>query len=124
MQQFYTAHLATNYHSEEILRRLKKFLSQSLFNPRIKDQEIEDLLILLTERIAGSKLLFERVLKYCFRRRLDPAGADKRGEEHHRIAETLWKIPPGMCILRLGRKMLGTCRRRRGDNAERSAVSP
>jgi hypothetical protein len=135
MQQLYTTYLATNEHSEEILRRLKKnkkfqqFLSQSLFNPRAKCQEIEDLLILPTQRVAGYKLLFERVLKYfptqtfataqqAYQQALDALlglGALMNEEKSDTgsqdklltIAETLWKIPPGMCILKPGRKMLG-----------------
>ena len=69
LQQIYKEYLATE-NSEAILKKLKKnrrfnrFLQEALFNPKAKCQEIEDLLILPTQRIAGYKLLFSRILKY------------------------------------------------------------
>jgi hypothetical protein len=86
-------------------------------------------LILPTQRVAGYKLLLERVLKYfpaetfesgqrAYREALDAIlglGAlmneeksDARSQDKLlTIAETLWKIPSVMCILKPGRKMLG-----------------
>lgn len=70
MQQLYTTYLSSSGKMDMILKRLKKnkkfceFLNNALFNPKSKCQEIDDLLILPTQRIAGYKLLFERALKY------------------------------------------------------------
>jgi hypothetical protein len=134
MTQLYTEYLATNEHTEDILKRLKRdkrfrqFLSESLFNPRSKCQEIEDLLILPTQRVAGYKLLLERVLKYfpvetfarehgVYQQTLDALlgiGALMNAEKGDlgsqdkllTIAETISKIPSFFCIMKPGRKMV------------------
>ena len=70
LQQLYPSYLQSNENYLEILKKLKKnkkfnnFLNEALFNPESKCQEIDDLLILPTQRIAGYKLLFERIIKY------------------------------------------------------------
>jgi hypothetical protein len=135
MNQLYTRYLASNEQAEEILKRLKKnkifrtFLCESLFNPRAKCQEIEDLLILPTQRVAGYKMLFERVMRYfpqetfgpiqeAYQSTLDALlrlGAMMNQEKAEigsqekllTIAETVLKIPPVMCILKPGRKYVG-----------------
>jgi hypothetical protein len=135
MHQLYTQYLASNCNAEDILKRLSKhkkfrsFLSECLFNPRSKCQEIEDLLILPTQRVAGYKMLFERVLKYfpaatfgaileAYKGTLDAllrVGASMNQEKADTgsqeklltIAETLSKIPPEVTILKPGRKYLG-----------------
>jgi hypothetical protein len=135
MLQLYTEYLASNSHAEDILKRLNKnkkfrnFLSECLFNPRSKCQEIEDLLILPTQRVAGYKMLFERVIKYfpvethgpvreAYQSTFDALlrlGASMNQEKAEMgsqeklltIVETLTKIPPTMCILKPGRKYEG-----------------
>jgi hypothetical protein len=135
MHQLYTHYLSTNSHAEEILKRLSKnkkfksFLSECLFNPRTKCQEIEDLLILPTQRVAGYKMLFERVLRYfpaetfrpilaAFQLTLEGLlriGASMNQEKADTgsqemlltIAETMTRIPPVITILKPGRKFIG-----------------
>jgi hypothetical protein len=145
MAQLYISYLATNDQSEEILKRLKKnrkfksFLSESLFNPRAKCQEIDDLLILPTQRIAGYKLLFERLIKYFppetfgqqrdeFTRTLDSLlkiGASMNAEKSEgpgqekllTIAETVTNLPGSLCILKPGRKYIADLEVRAFDEA-------
>ena len=136
MQQLYTLYLSSSEGTEERMKKLKKnkkfrtFLSECLFNPRSKCQEIEDLLILPTQRIAGYKLLFERVLRYfpvethgkeraVFQGVLDnlmqlgavmnaEKGDSSSQEKLLNIAETVQKIPSFMAILKPGRKYKGS----------------
>jgi hypothetical protein len=149
MHQLYTQYLRTNSQSEAILQRLRKnrkfksFLCECLFNPRSKCQEIEDLLILPTQRVAGYKMLFERVLKYfpaetfgallaAYQETLDALlrlGASMNQEKAETggasqeklltIAETLTKTPPVMCLLKPGRKYLGEAALQLTDDAGR-----
>lgn len=136
MQQLYTAYLKTNDNVDEVLKRLRKskkftkFLNKALFNPKAKCQEIEDLLILPTQRIAGYKLLFERVIKYFPQEQfkvenekytealnsLSAVGAalnsektlDKETEnELLNISENLSNAPPFFCLMKPGRKFQG-----------------
>ncbi|KAH0785078.1 RhoGEF domain containing protein [Histomonas meleagridis] len=133
-QQIYPQYLSATENSEAILKKLKKnrkfnqFLQEALFNPRSKCREIEDLLILPTQRIAGYKLLFERVIKYfpietypnenkAFKDALDmisEVGATMNAEKSDQtsqmqlltIAESVNKIPIFMCLLKPGRRYL------------------
>lgn len=135
MQQLYTSYLKTNDNVDEVLKKLKKskkfskFLNKALFNPKAKCQEIEDLLILPTQRIAGYKLLFERVIKYFpqeFKEEnekytealssLSAVGAalnsekniDKNAENDLlNISENLSNAPPFFCLMKPGRKFQG-----------------
>ena len=113
-------------------KKFRTFLSECLFNPRSKCQEIEDLLILPTQRIAGYKLLFERVLRYFpeethgseramfegVLQNLMQLGAlmnAEKGDSSSQeklltIAETVQKIPSFMAILKPGRKYRGSVR--------------
>jgi hypothetical protein len=136
MHQLYTHYLSTNSHAEDILKRLRKnkkfrsFLAECLFNPRTKCQEVEDLLILPTQRIPNYKMLFERVLKYfpaetfgevlsAYRSTLEAflrLGASMNQEKAVTgsqeqlltIAETMTGIPSTITILKPGRKYIGT----------------
>jgi hypothetical protein len=136
LEQLYTSYLASNDHAVDILKKLKKgrkfknFLCECLFNPRAKCHEIEDLLILPTQRIAGYKLLFERVLRFLppetfrvqnddFRRTLDSllqmgasanAGkTDSAGQEKLlNVAESVTNLPAFMCIMKPSRKYVGS----------------
>jgi hypothetical protein len=145
MAQLYTRYLSSNANSEEILARLKKnrhfrnFLSQTLFNPRTKCQEIEDLLILPTQRIGGYKLLIERVIRYfpaetfpqereayaATLEALGHVGAAMNAEKADpcnqgqllTIAETLTRMPPFFLLLRPARRYLGRVMMRELDLA-------
>lgn len=139
LQQVYKEYLASE-NSEAILKKLKKnkrfsrFLQEALFNPKSKCQEIEDLLILPTQRIAGYKLLFSRILKYfpvetypqenetykCMLDLIDKIGYSMNEEKTDsstqskllNIVENVNKVPPFMCIMKGGRKLLSTQRLR------------
>ncbi|OHT06916.1 RhoGEF domain containing protein [Tritrichomonas foetus] len=143
LQQLYTVYLSSNANYEATLKKLKKnkrfnkFLNKALFNPRSKCQEIEDLLILPTQRIAGYKLLFERVIKYfpiethpeehkLFSQAYDnllivgkemnsEKGDDKGSNELLNISENLSKAPPFFCLMKPGRRYLGPFRPREID---------
>jgi hypothetical protein len=145
MAQLYMSYLATNEQSEEILKRLKKnrkfksFVSECLFNPRAKCQEVDDLLILPTQRIAGYKLLFERLIKYFppetfaqqrddFTKTLDSLltiGKNMNAEKTYgagqekllTVAETVTNLPSFMCILKPGRKYISDLEVRAFDEA-------
>ena len=137
LQQLYTQYLS-NENYEEILKKLKKnkkfdkFLNEALFDPRSKCQEIEDLLILPTQRIAGYKLLFERVIKYfplrthprahklfssalknllAVGKEMNSEKSDERANENLlNVAENLTKAPPFFCLMKPGRRLLGPFR--------------
>ncbi|OHS98608.1 RhoGEF domain containing protein [Tritrichomonas foetus] len=144
LQQLYTSYLSSNENYEEILKKLKKnrkfanFLNEALFNPRSKCQEVEDLLILPTQRIAGYKLLFERIMKYfpvethkeennkfntAYKALLNVGkemdsekNQDSRSQDQLlTVAENITKQPPFLCIMKPGRRSLGTFRCREID---------
>lgn len=131
----YTQYLKTQEGSDAVLEKLKKknkkftkFLQEALFNPRAKCQEIEDLLILPTQRIAGYKLLFERLKKYfpeeTYKQEskslndvlnlilnigitLNEEKSDQKSQSQLlSVAETVNKVPSFMCILKPGRKYI------------------
>jgi hypothetical protein len=136
LEQLYTDYLRSNKKSADILKRMnknkrfKEFCSECLFDPRSKCQEIEDLLILPTQRIAGYKLLFQRLLRYfpqetheSERRQFtvvyesllkigasmnDVKDCSSSAEKLLNIAESVSQIPPFMCILAPGREYVGS----------------
>ncbi|KAH0795061.1 RhoGEF domain containing protein [Histomonas meleagridis] len=136
--QLYSQFLSQTENSDALLKKLNKnrkfnkFLREAIFNPRAKCQEIEDLLILPTQRIAGYKLLFERILKYfpsdsneykAFNEALtmvhsvgETMNAEKSDQTSQsqllNIAESVSKIPPFISILKPGRKFIGQYRLR------------
>ena len=144
LAQLYTSYLSSNENYNEILKKLKKnrkfanFLNEALFNPRAKCQEIDDFLILPTQRIAGYKLLFERIIKYFpvethknenekfttalkallqVGKEMDSEKNDARSQDQLlTVAENITKQPPFLCIMKPGRRSLGTFRPREIDN--------
>jgi hypothetical protein len=140
MAQLYTQYLTSNENAEEILKRLRRgkkfagFLTSCLFNPRAKCHEIEDLLILPTQRIGGYKLLIERALRYfppetfgdvrqAYTQTLNALmglGAAMNAEKGEQggqeklltIAENLSKMPPFLLLLRPGRRYVSCAKMR------------
>lgn len=135
LSQIYTTFLANNSQSDVILTKLKKnrkfrnFLKEAIFDPKAKGQEIDDFLILPTQRMAAYKLLFERVIKnfpkethqnehdqYINARdqlvkiglMMNSEGNDQQAQkELLSVAEMIGKVPPTIDIMKPGRKFYG-----------------
>ncbi|KAK8875778.1 hypothetical protein M9Y10_005953 [Tritrichomonas musculus] len=136
LQQLYPLYLSSTENQDEVLKKLKKskkfsnFLNEALFNPICKCQEIDDLLILPTQRIAGYKILFERLLKYfpieSFKEEHDKfteaynflgqIGKEMNSEKVDgqtqkfllNLTENLTKQPPFFTIMKPGRRYIQT----------------
>lgn len=132
LSQLYLTYLANNQQSDAILAKLKKnrkfrnFLNETLFDPKVQGREIEDFLILPTQRIAAYKLLFERVLKYfpiethqreheqyeIAKNQLDEVGKEMNSEQNGQetqkallsVAESIGKVPSYFDIMKVGRR--------------------
>lgn len=135
MRQVYLTYLANNLQSEAILTKLKKnrkfrnFLDEALFNPAAKCQELDDFLILPTQRIASYRLLFERILKnfptethqkehdqYTIAlNQLIQIGTEMNSENNDQqvakellsVTEIIGKVPQGFVFMKPGRRFLG-----------------
>lgn len=140
LQQLYPLYLSLTESQDDVLKRLKKnkkfanFLNEALFSPQSKCQEIDDLLILPTQRIAGYKMLFERLLKYfpveTFKEEhekfteaynfLHQIGKEMNSEKVEpqtqkfliNLAENLTKQPPFFTVMKPGRRLIDifTCK--------------
>lgn len=134
LQQLYPLYLSLTESQDEVLKKLRKnkkfanFLNEALFCPQSKCQEIDDLLILPTQRIAGYKILFERLLKYfpveTFKEEHDKfmeaynflhqIGKEMNSEKVEpqtqkiliNLAENLTKQPPFFTVMKPGRRLI------------------
>lgn len=135
LRQLYLTYLANNHQSDAILAKLRKnrkfrdFLKEKLFDPQSQNREIEDFLILPTQRMAAYGLLFERAIKYLptethqkehdryetAHKQLSEIGREMNSEQNVQesqkallsVAEYIGKVPPYFDIMKPGRKFYG-----------------
>ena len=134
IERLYSVFFPIKAGSDAIIEQLKKhvqfrkFIAKQLFNPETKCQELEDLLILPTQRIGSVKLLLERFLKtftvpYLTNAqeqfkllvksiadlgiKLNAVQDDEENFNHLiEIAETISGLPPWLVITKPGRRYI------------------
>jgi hypothetical protein len=150
MSHLYSQYISVSGNYADVLKRLRKnkkfeaFLSECLFHPRAKCRELEDFLILPTQRIGSYRLMIERVINY-FPPETFPAeraaaekallALGKVGDEMNAekspaaqdkllsLAESLTRAPPFLVVLRPGRKWVHRAKVRSVDPATQKPMA-